>query len=172
MRTGRWLAILVGTLIWSIALWFGLISLSASRTTALAVIAVGMVFSLYALAGFSGVHDPATTGFRASLVALGTALACILLFWGTGLDTFAIVAPIFGAGVGAALALGPEIQPARIGFRIVGVAIVAFAFTWVYRVDHNVYGMLIPIVTYPIVGVADRFFDRAQEVAAETDPAS
>lgn len=169
MRAGRWLAIAVGTLIWSLAVWFGLISLSTSQTTALAVIAIGMVFSFYGLAGFSAVADAATVAFRASLAGLGAAMACILLFWGTGIDTFAIAAPIIGAGIGGSLALGPEIQPTRIGFRVAGIALITIAFTWVYRVDHNVYGMLFPIVTYPILGIADRVFDRAQEVAAETE---
>ena len=169
MKTGRWLAITVGTLIWSIALWFGLISLSANRTVAFATIALGMAFSLYAIAGFSGVADPATTGFRASLAAIGVATACLLLFWGTGIDTFAVVAPLAASGVGGALALGPAVDRVRFGFRVMALALVTAAITWVYTIDYTVYGLVAPLVVYPASGLGDRAHDRAQEVLAEQE---
>ena len=169
MRAGRWLAILVGTLIWSLALWFGFLSLSTSRAVALATIAVGLAFSLYALAGFSGIDDIGTVGFRASLVALGVAALCMVGFWATGRDTLVVVAPLLAPGVGGALALGPEVDRMRIGFRLAGVALVTAAIAWVYSIDPTVYGLVAPLVIFPILGLGDRVHDRAQEVLAEQD---
>jgi len=170
VKSSRWLAIIVATLVWTIGCWFGFISMGANRGTGIAIIAVALIFSLYALAGFSGADDIGTTGFRGSLIALGVVILLLLSYWGSGIEAFVVAAPILGAGVGGAFALAPRNDGARFWSRCVAVAPVAVAMVWVFGVDSGVYGFVMPLVTFGPLGLADVVFERAREVIAETAP--
>jgi len=164
----RALAIAGATLIWAIALWFGFLSLSGDRTIALVIIALGIVFSLYALAALSGAADLASTGFRASLSALGTAIALLIAAQITGVDSFAVAVPLAALGVGGSTALQPEPDGIGSGVRIGTAVALALAFVWLFGVDRTVYGLLAPIVVFPGLAAADGVLERVRGIVAES----
>ncbi|MDJ0791456.1 MAG: hypothetical protein QNJ71_06140 [Acidimicrobiia bacterium] len=166
--TGRFLALAVATLVWSLSLWFGFLAFGTSRAIALAIMAIGLAFSLYAIAGFSGADDIGTTGFRATLIGLGVIALLFVSFWGSGIDTFVVAAPIVGGGFGGAYALTPADQPSRLLTRCAVVVVAAGIASWVYWVDPTVYGLIAPLVTFGPLAIADRIHDRAREILAET----
>lgn len=168
MTPHRALAIGVATLIWAISLWFGFLSLSGDRTIALVIIALGLVFSLYALAALSGAADLASTGFRASLSGLGTAIALLIASQVTGVDSFAIAAPLAAAGVGGSTALQPEPDSIGGGVRIGTTIAISLAFVWLFGIDRTVYGLMAPLVALPGLAVADRVLVRVRGVVAES----
>ena len=170
MTRSRWFAIAVATLVLSISLWFGFLALSIERFTAFAIIGVGLAFSMYALAGFSGAEDIATAGFRSALWALGTAIALVIGFQLTGADALAVSAPIAGAGVGAANALEPAGDRSRWIVRIGAVGLLCVAMVWVYNVDHTVYGLVAPLLVFPVIGAVDRYYERVIQVVGESAP--
>lgn len=170
MSPNRWLAIAVATLVWAIALWFGFFSLPIDRTVGLAIIAVGLVFSMYALAGFSGAIDIGTTGFRASLIAIGVVLVLLLAYWGSGIEGLVVASPVLGAGFGGAYALAPNDDAIRFWSRCAAAAVVSVAMVWVFGVDSGVYGLVVPLVSFAPLGIADRIYERAREVVGETAP--
>jgi hypothetical protein len=166
----RWFAIGVATLVWTVSLWFGFLALSSERTIALTTIAVGLVFSVYTLAAFSGTADLATTGFRASATALAAGILLLGVAQITGVDSFVVVTPVVSFGVGAALALEPLPQGSGLAVRGIAVLVAAVLLALVYDVDHTVYGLVTPIVVLPMLAISDRLHDRAREVVAETPP--
>ena len=168
MTASRWLGIAVATLVWAVATWLGFLSLGFDRGIGIAILAVGMAFAMYTLAGFSGASDIGTTGFRAALVALGVSLVLVLAYWGSDIDSLIVAAPVLGPGLGGAYALTPNDEGPRLGARAVGVLIAAIAMIWVYWVDHTVYGLVAPLVTFAPLGIADRIVDRAREVLDES----
>lgn len=168
MTSHRALAIASATLIWAIALWFGLLSLSGDRTIALVIIALGLIFSLYTLAALSGAADLASTGFRASLSALGTAIALLIAAQITGVESFAVAVPLAAVGVGGSTALQPEPDGIGGGVRIGTAVALALAFVWLFDFDRTVYGLLAPIVVLPGLAVADRVLERVRGVVAES----
>lgn len=170
MNSSRWLAITVATLVWAIACWLGFISMGADRGTGIAILAVGLIFALYAIAGFSGAPDIGTTGFRSSLIALGIVTLLLLTYWGSGIEAFVVASPILGAGIAGAVALAPRSPGTRFWARCLAVSVVAVALVWVFGVDSGVYGFVMPLVTFGPLAVADFAFDRAREVVAETAP--
>ena len=170
MKSSRWLAIIVATLVWTISCWLGFISMGANRGTGIAILAVGLIFALYALAGFSGASDIGTTGFRSSLLALGIVSLLLLAYWGSGIEALVVASPLLGAGIAGAFALTPQSNGARFWARCIAVGVVTVALVWVFNVDSGVYGLMLPLVTFAPLGVADIAFDRASEVVAETAP--
>ena len=168
--TGRWLAILVATLVWTVGCWFGFFSMGASRGTGIAIIAVALIFAMYALGGFSGAEDIGTTGFRSSLIALGVITLLLLAYWGSGIEALVVGSPILGAAVGGAYALMPRGDGPRFWSRCGAAVIATAAMVWVFGIDSGVYGLVMPLVTFGPLGIADIVFDRATEVMAETAP--
>ncbi len=156
----------VGTLVWAVALWFGFLSLSSDRTVALVVIAIGLVFGQYAIAGFSGATDVMGTGFRASLIALGIGMGLLVAFELTDTDSFAVAAPVAAMGIGAAIALQPVRDRGRLVTRIAVVIIASGAVVVLYGVDHTVYGLIAPLVPVPVLPVADHLHARAVGIVA------
>jgi len=170
VKASRWLAIVVATLVWTIGCWFGFISIGANRGSGIAIIAVGLIFAMYALAGFSGAQDIGTTGFRSSLVALGVTSLLLLAYWVSDIEALVVASPILGAGIGGAYALAPRNDGVRFWSRLAAVAVVAAAMVWVFGVDSGVYGFVMPLVTFGPIGLADIAYDRGREVIAETTP--
>jgi hypothetical protein len=166
----RWFAIAVATLVWALALWFGFLAISTGRTVALITMGVGLVFSLYALAWFSGDPDLATSGFRSSLGALGTAIALVIAFSITDADAFIVAAPVAAFGVGAASALHPVPDGVGSAARIVAVVLMSGLLVWIHGIDHTVYGLLAPLVVLPAITIADHLVVRAREVVGEPTP--
>jgi hypothetical protein len=156
----------VGTLVWAVALWFGFLSLSSDRTVALVIIAIGLAFGQYAIAGFSGAADVMGTGFRASLIALGVGIGMLVAFELTGADAVAVASPVAAMGAGAAFALQPVGDGTRRATRIAFVSIASVAMVVLYGVDHTVYGLIAPLVAVPVLPVADRLHARAAEIVA------
>lgn len=168
MRSGRWLAIIVATLVWSIGLWFGLLSMNIDRTVAIATIGIGLIIAVYATAGFSGAPDIATSGFRGSLIGLGAAVLALLAYWFTDIDALVVGAAPFAAGIGGTFALHPSDDRLRDAVRAVAVGVVTVILVLVYRIDPTVYGLVAPLLSFPALGIADRIYDRGREVVAET----
>lgn len=144
--------------------------MSANGGTGIAIIAVALIFAMYALAGFSGAEDIGTTGFQSSLLAMGVITLLLLAFWGSGIDALLVASPILGAGIGGAYALAPRIDGVRFAFRVVAIAVPTAAMVWVFGVDSAVYGFVMPMVTFGPLGLADIAHDRGREVIAETAP--
>lgn len=167
MRSGKWFAILTATIVWTMALWFGFISIQSQRTVGLAIIGVGLIFSMYLLAGFSGGTGPADVGFRAAVAALLVALALLMIGGMTGIELFAVASPIVGAGVGASFAIPPAGEISRIITRISFVVALAMILYWVWQVDSTVYGAVAPLFVFTVVGIADAGHERTQQVLAE-----
>ena len=163
----KWPAIGVGTLVLVITMWFGLLTARTAPVTAVAMIAVGLVFAMYAVAGFSRVPDPMQVGFRASLYALVTGIGLLLAYQGTGNASFVIVAPIASAGVGGSFALVPIGDRSRGLARQGGAIVAAVLMSYVFQVDEVIYALIAPLVPLPVLGIADRFVDRGRDIIAE-----
>lgn len=170
MTPNRWFAVTLATLVWAISLWFGFLAVSSERVTAFVIIAIGLVFASYALAGFSGADDPTGTGFRSSLIGLGSGIALIIGFQVTGTDTFAIATPVVAAGVAGAFGLEPADDRIRIGARVAAVGALTFLAVALYRIDPTVYGLVAPLVVFPAIAITDVYHDRVRAgVAGDSD---
>ncbi len=165
-----WFAVTVATLVWALALWFGFLAVSSERVTAFAIIAFGLVFASYALAGFSGTDDPVGTGFRSSLIGLGTGIGLVIGFQITGIDTFAVATPVVAAGIAGAFGLEPTHDRVRIAARLASLGALTFLAVALYRIDSTVYGLLSPLIVFPAIAVTDVYFDRVRAgVAGDGD---
>ena len=164
--SGRTLGLAVAALVWALALWFGFLAFATARGVALAIMAIGLAFAMYAIAGFGGAPDIGTVGFRSTFIGLGAILVLFLAYWGSGIDSLVVAAPIVGAGFGGAYALGPYDDRGRILARWVAVVVVAGIAVWVYWVDHTVYGLIAPLVTFPPLLLADRLYERARDIVS------
>lgn len=167
MKSGKWFAIITATIVWTLALWFGFISMPSQRSVSLAIIAIGLVFSMYVLAGFGGGSAPMDVGFKAALTAVIVALVLLVLTGITGLEMFAVAAPIVGAGTGAAFAIPPVGDLSRAITRIAFVGALAIIMVWLWGADHTVYGATAPLFVFVVVAIADLGYDRSQQVLAE-----
>lgn len=168
MTHSRPLAIGVGTLVWSVSLWFGFLSFSAARTTALVIIGVGLSFAVYAVAGFSGADDVATTGFRSALVAFGVAGVLVVAYLVTGIEGFVVAAPIAALGVGGTIALQPASDVVTLVTRCAITILASVIATWIYNVDPTVYGLVAPLFPLPALGIADTYTTRVRSAASES----
>lgn len=170
MTPNRWFAVTVATLVWAISLWFGFLAVSSERIIAFVIIAFGLVFASYALAGFSGTDDPFGTGFRSSLIGLGTGIALIIGFQVTGTDTLAIATPVVAAGVAGAFGLEPTHDRIRVGARVAAIGALTFLAVALYRIDPTVYGLLVPLAVFPAIAITDVYYDRVRAgVAGDSD---
>lgn len=167
MAGNRWFAIAVATLVWAVSFWFGLLALSTERVTAFAIMGVGLVFALYALTAFGGVDGALDTAFRASLAALATASVLVIAALAADDDRVAVAAAILAPGVGATLCLAPTGDRARIGLRLVAVAVLAVIGVALYGTDSTVFGLLAPLYVMPLLAVADGYLDRVRSAAAD-----
>jgi hypothetical protein len=163
----KWQAIGVGTLVLALTMWFGFLSARTSPIVATSLIAVGLVLAMYAVAGFSRVEDPFTTGFKAALFALITGVGLLIAYMVSGNASFVIAAPVTSAGVGGSFALVPVGERGRGTVRQAAAILVALAMTYLFRVDDVIYALVSPLVALPAIGIADRFYDRGKDVVAE-----
>ncbi len=167
MKQSKWLGIGVGTLIAALALWFGLLAIQSSRVTGLSIIAIGIVFAMYAMVIFSGVEDGQTVAFHSSLYAIVAATTMTVVFTSTGSPSYLVAAPVLAIGVGGTVGLPPLGNQFRMLTRVGGVILVSIIAVSVYWVDHTVYAIVAPLMPLPAVGLADRIFDRGRAVVAE-----
>ncbi len=163
-----WPAVGVGTLIAALGMWFGLFAIQTNRVTGLAIISVAVIFSMYAMAAFSGADDPGTVGFRSSMYGIVTAFTLVVLFTVTDSPSYVIAAPIMAIGVGGAVGLPPQGSSFRTLVRVAAAALVTTVVVSVFWVDHTVYALVAPLVGLPAVGFADRLFDKGRSIVAET----
>lgn len=168
MTRGRGFASVVATAVFACGFWIGFLIFRSERSVGLAIIAVGVVAGIYTLVAMAGGENLGDTAFRASLQAIGLALMLLLAFQLTGIEALVVAAPIASAGVGVASALEPFAPRLRVWIRIGFVIGAATIATWVYGVDHTVYGLIAPFLPVPAVIGADRLVDRGEEVIAET----
>jgi hypothetical protein len=167
VKQSKWLGIGVGTLIAAIALWFGLFAIQSNRVTGLTIIAVGVVFAIYAMVIFSGVEDGQTVAFHSSLYAIVAASTLIVAFTVTESPSYLVVAPVVAIGVGGIVGLQPLGDSARTLARVGGVIVVSVIAVSVYWVDDTVYAIIAPLIPLPAVGLSDRIFDGGKRVMAE-----
>lgn len=172
MRQGKLFATVVGTLVLIISMWFGLLTARTDPIIAVAFIGVGIVFAMYAIAGFSGGEKPFDTAFKASLFAMAIGIGLLIAYQATGNASFVLIAPATAAGVGGSFALPPVGDRARGVARQVAVVISALMLAYVFRVDEVLYAVFTPLVPLPVLLLADHLLDRAKDVVAETDSQS
>ena len=110
----------------------------------------------------------ADVAFRASLIAIVLALGMLFAYQISGADFFVVAAPVVGAGAGLSHVVPPLGQTARTWLRLGFVMAVAAIASWIFGVDHTVYALVAPLLPLPAVLIADRAFDRAAEVVAES----
>lgn len=167
MKQSKWLGIGVGTLVASLAIWFGLFAVESNRITGLGVIAVGIIFAMYAMVVFSGAQEGQTVAFHASLYAIVTATTLMIIFTATDSPSYLVASPVLALGIGGAIGLPPDGEPLRTLARVAGVVAVALVAVAVYWVDHTVYAIIAPLMPLPAVGLADRLLDGARAVINE-----
>lgn len=168
MKERKWLGIVLGTLVSSAGFWIGLFAIERNRTTGLALIALGIVFGMYTMAVAAGVEDVSTVAFHAALYAMVSGSTLAVIFSTTGSPSFLVAAPTFAIAVGGATGLPPVGDRRRTLARLVAAGIVSFIVVAVYWVDITVYAMIAPILALPAVGLADRVYDAALGVIAES----
>jgi hypothetical protein len=163
----RWLAIIVGTLIVAMAFWFAVLTIPSNLTVGLLIFGIGLAFAMYSVAGFSRADDPMGTGFAAALIALGTVTALALFGQTLGLAGVLVIAPVAGIGVGGTRALAPTGDKSRNGARLGATVVASGIAFFVFTVDVTAYGLVAPLLALPLLGIADRLYDRGREVVAE-----
>lgn len=167
MTGNRWLGIAVGTLIIALTLWFGFLSIPSSQIVGLVIVGVGLSFAMYAVAGFSGADDPMETGFAAALIALGSAITMAIVFRSTAMPVFIVLAPIAAISLGGTRALAPTRDKQRNTVRLGVSAALAIALWLVFTVEPTAYGLVVPLLPLPALGIADRIYDRGRKVVNE-----
>ena len=167
MKRSVWLGIAVGTIVASLAIWFGLFAIESNRTVGLIVISVGIIFAMYAMAAFNGVADGGTVAFHSSLYAIVTASALLIMFTVTGSPSYVVASPVMALGVGGVVGVPPVGNRFRMLSRFAAVILVAIIAVAIYWVDHTVYAIVAPLLPLPAVGIADRIFDRGIAIVAE-----
>ncbi|MEN8040192.1 MAG: hypothetical protein ABFR95_01700 [Actinomycetota bacterium] len=167
MNRGPWLGIGVGTLIAALGVWFGLFAIDSDRSVGLLILAVGLVFSMYAMAVFSGVEETANVAFNSAIYALTTATTLVIFFTVTQSPSYMVAVPVLALGVGGAIGLPPIGNRYRTLVRLGVAVLVTFIAILVYWVDHTVYALIAPLIPLPAIGLADRVFGLAREVVAE-----
>ncbi len=103
----------------------------------------------------------------ASLFALITGVGLLIAYQITGNASFVIAAPVASAGVGGSFALVPIGERARGTVRQASAILAALVMTYLFRVDDVIYAIVSPLIALPVLGIADRFFDRGKEVVDE-----
>lgn len=167
MKRSAWLGIVVGTIIASLAIWFGLFAIESNRTVGLIVISVGIVFAMYAMAALNGVDDTGTVAFHSSLYAIVAASALLIMFTATGSPSYVVAAPVVALGVGGVVGIPPVGDRLRMLSRAAAVIVVAIIAVAIYWVDPTVYALVAMLLPLPAVGLADRIFDRGVAIVAE-----
>ena len=167
MKRSVWLGIAVGTITASLAIWFGLFAIESSRTVGLIVISVGIVFAMYVMAAFNGVDDAATVAFHSALYAIVAASTLLILFTVTGSPSYVVASPVIALGVGGVVGIPPVGNRFRMLSRAAAVILVAIIAVSIYWVDVTVYALVAPLLPLPAVGIADRIFDKGEQVLAE-----
>lgn len=163
-------SLLVGTLVFAISMWFGLLAIIASETIGIVILGVGLVMTMYIVAGFSEAPAPFDVGFRAALIALGVAGVMFIVYEITSTDQFLILSPLVAGIAGVAHALNPVDQRSRRLFRLAAIVPVGLVGGFVYSIDPLIFGVILPLVPLPVVGIAENFFERGQRVIAEEPP--
>jgi hypothetical protein len=163
----RWLGISVGTLIVALAFWFMILASTSSLMTGLLIFGVGLAFSMYSVAGFSRAQDPMGTGFMAAIIALGTGAVLAVFAQAVDIGAVLALAPVVAIGVGGTRALAPTGDKSRNLARMVATAIVVAVLFFVFTVEITTYALVAPLVPLPVLGLADRFYDRGTEIVEE-----
>ena len=167
MTGNRWLGITVGTLIASISLWFGFLSIPSNQIVGLSIVGVGFAFVMYAVSGFSGADDPLDTGFAAALIALVSGITMVIVFRATSMPVFIVLAPIAALSLGGTRALAPTRDKQRNTVRLGVSAVAAVALWLVFNVEPSAFGLVAPLLPLPALGIADRIYERGREVVNE-----
>lgn len=167
MKRGKWVGIVVGTLIASGTFWLGLFTVETDPVTGLTIIAVGIIFAMYTQAVLAGVENIGTVAFHSALYAIVAGSTLVVLFSATRSPSYLVAAPTFAIAVGGAVGMPPVDQKSRTLLRFGAAGAVSFLVVAVYWVDLTVYAMIAPLVALPVIGLADRVFDRAVEVMDE-----
>lgn len=165
----RWLAIVVATLIWALAFWFGLLALSTQKATAFVIMAIGLVFAMYGLAAFERAADTMDLAFRAALVALGVGILALVGSLMFDDARYAVAAVVLAPGLGGAACLTPAHERVRLGIRSVAIGVLALIGLALYATDATVFGLLAPLYVLPLLGVTDGYIDRVLSLAT-SDP--
>lgn len=162
-----WLGIGAGTIIASLAMWFGLFAVESNRTVGLVVISMGIILAMYTMAALNGVDDAATVAFHSSLYAIVAASTLVIIFAVTGSPSYVVASPVVALGVGGVVGVPPVGDRLRMLSRSAAVILVAIIAVSIYWVDHTVYALVAPMLPLPAVGITDRIFDQGIAIIAE-----
>jgi len=164
------LSLFVGSLVFAVSMWFGLLAVIAAEAVGVVILAVGIVMTMYIVAGFSEVPEPFDVGFKAALFALLVGGLMLVVYQVTDSESFLILSPLVSVIVGCAYALNPVDERGRRLARLAAIIPVGLVGGFVYSVDPVIYGVILPLVPLGAVGVAESFFERGQTVLAEEPP--
>lgn len=167
MKRSVWLGIGAGTIIASLAMWFGLFAVESNRTVGLVVISMGIILAMYTMAALNGVDDAATVAFHSSLYAIVAASTLVIIFAVTGSPSYVVASPVVALGVGGVVGVPPVGDRLRMLSRSAAVILVAIIAVSIYWVDHTVYALVAPMLPLPAVGITDRIFDQGIAIIAE-----
>ncbi len=167
MTGNRWLAIIVGTMIVALTLWFGFLAIPSNQIVGLGIVGVGLAFAMYSVAGFSGADDPMGTGFTAALIALVSGITMAIMFRSTGMAVFIVLAPVAAISLGGTRALAPTRDKQRNTVRLGVSGALAIALWLVFIVEPTAYGLVAPLLPLPALGIADRIYDRGRQIVDE-----
>jgi hypothetical protein len=163
-------SLLVGTLVFAISMWFGLLAVLASEAIGIAILGIGLAMTMYIVAGFSEAPEPLDVGFRAALIALGVGGVMFVTSEITESEQFLVLSPLVAAIAGVSFALNPVDKRGRRLARMAAVIPVGIVGGFVYTVDPLIYGVILPLVPLAAVGLAENFYDRGERVIAEDPP--
>lgn len=172
MISRTWLAVGVGTLIFAMSMWFGLLAATGSGLVAFVIVAVGLVLASYSIAGFSQAPEPMDVGFRASMYALGVGGILLVIAGVSGSELSLVLTPLIAVGVAGAFAMAPVGIRSRILARLAALLPVCLVAGFIYQVDPIIFGVFMPLIPLIGLGFADRFYDRGVEVLDEVPPNS
>lgn len=170
MIARTWLAVGVGTLIFAMSMWFGLLAAAGSGLVAVVIVAVGLVVAAYAIAGFSQVSGPVGVGFRASLYGLGVGGVLLVIVGVSGSELVLVLTPLIAVGVAGTFAMAPVGIRSRTLARLAALIPVSLVAGFIYQADPIVFGFFMPLIPLISLGFADRLCDRGVEVLDEVPP--
>jgi hypothetical protein len=170
MISRSWLALFVGSLVFTLSMWFALVAITGSEVVGAMILAVGLVLAVYAVAGFSGAEGPFDVGFKSSIYALVVGGVMLVASEATSNEQFLVLTPLVAVVVGGAQALAPVGNRARFLTRVTSLVPISLIAWLVFWVDPVVFAVVIPPIALVGVGLADRVYLRAKEVLAEEPP--
>jgi hypothetical protein len=157
------LGIGIGTAIAAGGFWLTLLLLESNTSIGLFVLAVSVVFSMFAVAGFGGAASPLAVGIKAAIYGLVAGSVLFALFAITGSGTITLLLPAATLGVGGSVAIPGDRDPQRLTMRMIISGVAALVVVAGGLVTVTFWVMMAPILPLPALGAADWLTARSKE---------